>query len=115
MIRDSNRVALLAALVSENRLPIANVVDLGIVRDSRAELTGAFKRAIADCDVVLTTGGVSMGAADLVKPLLAEMGKTLSVTNVQISCLLIVLFADQTASLALVTSMFHFLSMPIMN
>jgi len=60
-------------------------------------LTGAFKRAIADCDVVLTTGGVSMGAADLVKPLLAEMGKTLSVTNVQISCLLIVLFADPTA------------------
>lgn len=69
-IRDSNRAALLTAFQRDGY----PCIDLGIVMDAVAELESRLLDAAARCDVVVTSGGVSMGAADLVKPLLAKLG-----------------------------------------
>jgi molybdopterin molybdotransferase len=50
------------------------VLDLGIVPDTRDELTTRLREAAAMADIVLTSGGVSVGAYDLVKEVLAEVG-----------------------------------------
>lgn len=52
-------------------------VDLGIVRDKEATLRGAVEAALEQCDVLVTSGGVSMGEADLLKPIL-EVRRVLS-------------------------------------
>ena len=65
-IRDSNRVSLLAAATSQGY----NVVDLGIANDQPGSLEDILKRALDRCDVIVTTGGVSMGELDLLKPTL---------------------------------------------
>lgn len=69
-VYDSNRYALLAAA----REAGCEVVALGIARDSHAEQRAAILRGLAAADVVITSGGVSMGTRDLIKPLLAELG-----------------------------------------
>jgi molybdopterin molybdotransferase len=69
-IRDSNRVALLALVVQAGGEP----VDLGLVRDDEAAITAAIVDGAAMCDVVLTSGGVSMGDIDLVKVVLDRVG-----------------------------------------
>lgn len=45
-------------------------VDLGIVRDKEATLKDAVQAALKTCDMLVTSGGVSMGEADLLKPIL---------------------------------------------
>lgn len=72
-IRDSNRPMLLAA-ARETLGSSASVVDGGIASDERAALKLRLEDALAASDVVLTSGGVSMGQLDLVKPLLEELG-----------------------------------------
>ena len=47
-------------------------VDLGLVRDDRAAITAAIEQAVASCDALLTSGGVSMGDFDEVKAVLSE-------------------------------------------
>ena len=71
-IRDSNRATLLAAFQQD--LGSAYCVDLGIVGDSARDLEEALQLAATKCDVVVTSGGVSMGDADLVKPMLEKLG-----------------------------------------
>ena len=39
-------------------------IDLGVVRDDRAALEAALRRAAQGADVVITSGGVSVGEAD---------------------------------------------------
>ena len=70
-IYESNRYTLIGFL---RRLGCA-VTDLGILRDERARLLTAFQDAAASHDVVLTSGGVSVGTADLVKDVIAELGE----------------------------------------
>jgi gephyrin len=77
-IRDSNRPSLLSLLHSWNLC--ASVIDLGIARDTPP---GELERHIRDgfrthnIDVLITTGGVSMGELDLLKPTLERnMGGT---------------------------------------
>ncbi|GIX48751.1 MAG: molybdopterin molybdenumtransferase MoeA [Candidatus Tectimicrobiota bacterium] len=70
-IRDSNRYALMAAL----RRAGAQPVSLGIAPDEEAALTAVIDEALATCDAVITSGGVSMGKLDLIKPLLARRGQ----------------------------------------
>ena len=70
-IYDSNRYSLMGALA---RLPV-DVVDLGLVPDDPAALSATLDRAIAEADVVLTSGGVSVGDADHTKDLLASRGE----------------------------------------
>jgi molybdopterin molybdotransferase len=70
-IYDSNRYSLMAAL---QRLGM-EVLDLGLVRDEPAALQATLARAMAEADVVLTSGGVSMGDADHTRDVLAQLGE----------------------------------------
>lgn len=70
-IRDSNR-PMLGGLLSDLG---AEVVDMGIVPDDASALRTTLERAAAECDAVLTSGGVSMGEYDLVKQVLSELGE----------------------------------------
>lgn len=72
-IVDSNRPMLLAAVTET--LPWCAAVDLGIVRDEYEPVKAALVAAFASCDIVLTSGGVSMGSRDVVKPVLEEVAK----------------------------------------
>ncbi|MDG2532494.1 molybdopterin molybdotransferase MoeA [Sphingomonas sp. HITSZ_GF] len=67
-IPETNRL-LLAALLAD--LPV-ELIDLGILPDDRAALEAAF-RAL-DCDLLVTTGGASVGDHDLVRPALEAAG-----------------------------------------
>lgn len=69
-IRDSNRYSLIAAI----REAGGETLDLGIAPDSEEELRNFMVQGAAHCDLMVTSGGVSMGELDLVKPLLAELG-----------------------------------------
>ncbi len=70
-IFDSNRYTIHAMLT---RLG-CEVMDMGVVRDDPALLERAFGEAAASADVVITSGGVSVGEADFVKDLLNKMGE----------------------------------------
>ena len=69
-IRDSNRAMLLAAIDAVGGEPI----DLGISGDSQEALEARVQAGLAKADILLTSGGVSMGELDLVKPLLEHAG-----------------------------------------
>lgn len=51
------------------------VIDLGIVPDDPIQLEQAFQRATEQADVLITTGGVSVGDADYVTQLLERLGQ----------------------------------------
>jgi molybdopterin molybdotransferase len=53
------------------------VRDYGIVPDSLAATRAVLKRAAAECDVIVTSGGVSVGDADFVKPAVQAEGSLL--------------------------------------
>jgi molybdopterin molybdotransferase len=67
-IRDANRPTLLALVERQGWVP----VDLGTVGDDAAEVAEALDGAAGRCDAVLTSGGVSVGDADVVKTVLRE-------------------------------------------
>lgn len=69
-VRDSNRFALLAAA----REAGCEAISMGIARDDLATQRAAILRALDLADVLITSGGVSMGTRDLIKPILAELG-----------------------------------------
>ena len=69
-IQDSNRWALLAAL----REAGAEVRLLGIAPDEPDPLRRLVVEALGQADVLVTSGGVSVGTHDLVKPLLEALG-----------------------------------------
>lgn len=50
------------------------VIDLGIIRDDPQALRAAFLRADREADVVISSGGVSVGEADYTKAMLDELG-----------------------------------------
>ncbi len=70
-IRDTNRRTLLS-LVAEAGF---EGVDLGIAPDRPDDISRAFEAGAADCDAVLSSGGVSMGDFDYVKVVLDEIGE----------------------------------------
>ncbi|KAK6524486.1 hypothetical protein TWF281_011393 [Arthrobotrys megalospora] len=63
-VRDSNRPTLLAAVNARG----FEAVDLGIAKDQPGTLEDVLKDALSKVDVIITTGGVSMGEKDLLKP-----------------------------------------------
>jgi molybdopterin molybdotransferase len=69
-VYDSNRYTLFAMLRRLN----FDALDLGVVRDEPAALEAALRSAAANADVVLTSGGVSVGEADFTKQLLQTFG-----------------------------------------
>ena len=70
-VYDSNRYTLFGMLT---RLG-CEVIDLGVVRDEPATLEAAFQRAAAQADVILTSGGVSVGEADFIRGLMEKLGE----------------------------------------
>lgn len=72
----------LAALVREAG---GDPIDLGIAADTRAALDAGLARArAAACDVVLTTGGVSVGERDHVRPAVLDAGGALHFWRVRL-------------------------------
>jgi molybdopterin molybdotransferase len=69
-IYDSNRYTLHGMLT---RLGV-ELLDMGVIADQREAIGEAFRRAASMADVIITTGGVSVGEADYVKEILAETG-----------------------------------------
>ena len=70
-IYESNRYALHALLTEMG----AEVIDFGIVKDDRNSIRQAFIQADERCDVVISSGGVSVGDADYVKEVLEQIGQ----------------------------------------
>ena len=70
-IRDANRFSLIAALQEAG----AEVVWAGRGPDDADALRSSLINRLAESDVVITSGGVSMGDLDLIKPLLSELAK----------------------------------------
>ena len=70
-IYDSNRYTLFGMLAKMG----IEAIDMGVVRDDPAILENAFRDAANIADVVITSGGVSVGEADFVKTLLGKLGE----------------------------------------
>jgi len=70
-IYDSNRYTIYGMLT---RLG-AEVLDMGVVKDDPASLERALSEAATAADVVITSGGVSVGEADYIKELLSRLGE----------------------------------------
>jgi molybdopterin molybdotransferase len=70
-IRDSNRYTLMAAIQRAGMQPIS----LGIGSDKQEELMAKIAAGLSTCDALITSGGVSMGKLDLIKPILETEGQ----------------------------------------
>ena len=70
-IYESNRFVLAAML---KKLHV-DVIDFGIIGDDLAAITAAFISADQQADVVISSGGVSVGDADYTKTVLDELGE----------------------------------------
>jgi len=68
-IRESNRTMLLGLVRSAG----CDAVDFGVVRDDEAALEETLRKAAAECDAIVTSGGVSMGDYDVVKTVLSRI------------------------------------------
>jgi molybdopterin molybdotransferase len=69
-VRDSNRYALMAAIEDAG----ADVAWHAHVLDDETALEQAMRHGLEVADVLITSGGVSMGTRDLIKPLLEKIG-----------------------------------------
>ena len=72
-IRDSNKL-MLKSIIKEYQIA-SEVKDFGTVSDREDSLHEAMQKATKECDIVVTSGGVSMGELDLVKPYVENNGK----------------------------------------
>ena len=70
-VYDSNRYTLFGAL---SRLG-CELLDMGVVRDDPATLEATFREAARSADVILTSGGVSVGEADFIRELVNRLGE----------------------------------------
>jgi molybdopterin molybdotransferase len=70
-IYNSNRYALVALLRQLN----CEVINLGNIKDSLDSTCKALEILASDCDLIMTTGGVSVGEEDHVKPAVEKLGK----------------------------------------
>lgn len=72
-VYDSNRYTLYGMLA---RLG-CEMLDMGVVRDDPAALEAALRSACENADVVITSGGVSVGEADYTKKIMAQLGEVM--------------------------------------
>ncbi len=79
-IIDSNQPTL-TALVQETG---AIAQPMGIIPDDRVVLKAAIANAIANADVVISSGGVSVGDYDYVEEILAELGGTIHIQSIAV-------------------------------
>jgi molybdopterin molybdotransferase len=69
-IYDSNRYTMLGMLAKLG----VEIVDLGVVSDDKDALEATFHKASSSADVVITSGGVSVGEADHTKTVMRTLG-----------------------------------------
>ena len=69
-VYDSNRYTVFGLL---SRMGCADI-DMGVVRDDPVFLEDAFKQAASSADVIITSGGVSVGEADFTKAMMKKLG-----------------------------------------
>lgn len=79
MVRDSNSRALKAQVQRTGAVPVM----LGVAVDDRAALKAMVAEALEECDVLITSGGVSMGDYDFVGEVLEELGCATHFTRVR--------------------------------
>lgn len=70
-IRNSNSYSIAAQVIAAGGVPVR----YPIVPDDLDATREAFKRAAAEADFIVTSGGVSVGDFDYVKPVLEELGE----------------------------------------
>ncbi|MDG1107589.1 MAG: molybdopterin molybdotransferase MoeA [Burkholderiaceae bacterium] len=70
VIYDSNRAVMCAMLASWG----ATVLDMGVIPDDPARLEQAFEQAATTADMVISSGGVSVGEADHTKAMMKRLG-----------------------------------------
>ncbi len=70
-VYDSNRYTLYGAL---SRLG-CELLDMGVIPDHPEALEAAFRDAAQAADVVITSGGVSVGEADFIREMMARLGE----------------------------------------
>ena len=70
-IYDSNRYTIKAMA----RKLGCNIIDLGIIEDNETALTAALLKASEQADIIISSGGVSVGNADYIKTVLAKIGE----------------------------------------
>lgn len=80
MIYNSNRYIISAALEHYN----AKISYTGHASDDRKSIRRHIEAALSKCDVIISTGGVSVGDYDLVPEVMADMGFEILVKNVAI-------------------------------
>ena len=71
-IYDSNRYTLYGML---SQLEV-DIIDMGVIRDEPGAIRSGLLEASQKADLIITTGGVSVGEADYIKSVLEEIGKT---------------------------------------
>ncbi len=71
-IYDSNRYSLHGMLSNM----AVDIIDLGVVRDNLDSMREVLTKASTQADLIISTGGVSVGEADFIKPALADLGTT---------------------------------------
>ncbi len=69
-VYDSNRYTVFGLL---SRMG-CEVIDMGVVRDDPVLLEQAFSKAAETADVIITSGGVSVGEADFTKAMMKKLG-----------------------------------------
>lgn len=69
-VYDSNRWVMLSLLRSWGATPI----DMGVIPDDPAQLAAAFTQAAAQADMIISSGGVSVGEADHTKAMMRQLG-----------------------------------------
>ena len=72
-VYDSNRYTLYGML---QRLGV-EILDMGVIRDDPVKLEAALTSAAENADVIVTSGGVSVGEADFIKAMMAKLGEVL--------------------------------------
>ncbi len=70
-VYDSNRYTIYGML---KRLGFIDVIDMGVVRDSKKALEDAMLQAMNQADAIITSGGVSVGEADYTKEVMEKLG-----------------------------------------
>jgi molybdopterin molybdotransferase len=69
-IRSSNNYTIEAMM----KLAGADVIQLGVVKDDKLSIMQSFENALASADIIISTGGVSVGDYDFVKEIVPALG-----------------------------------------
>ena len=72
-IRDSNK-GMMIAMLKKAGVDSQNIRDFGTMIDTSDDIHSKMQKALSEVDLLVTTGGVSMGKKDLIKPYVEQTG-----------------------------------------